>query len=494
MENEEKVLNQDDYESLITERPQDVKLKEDFAFYLADEIYWTFELVEQKQKQNSDLFKKLKTIVKEISLTGDRFWLKAYVAFIENDRDTFLTNIINWIKKKEDTTYNNNDDLAVNLFYPFRPPFEGQYKNFGDEFNQRWPGCSAALTMFGLEALLFEKDEDKAIDFLSRALEKDENAWLASWHMAGIYHESKIWKAAAGYYIKALKSETAPRDDISFSLAWCYGQIKDYKLEENSYRNCLSVNPDYPYAQNNLGWSLYKQKRFDESLDAYNKSIDKGNDGTYPYRNKVDVLKKLGRYDEAIEFVKECIPKKKLSKSYDKEIDKIQKLIVSGMKIDQNEGLEEGAQQVKPQISTTVTAGISKKTAFSSEQRLEEELEAKIINNDLLFGKRLKIYETDLGYGRQFVIPGIGRMDLLTQEIGSNDFYIIELKKGKGDDQVIGQTARYMGWVNTNLVKNNENVFGIICVNHATEKLRLSAQISPNIRLFQYGVHTSEIK
>jgi len=63
--------------------------------------------------------------------------------------------------------------------------------------------------------------------------------------------------------------------------------------------------------------------------------------------------------------------------------------------------------------------------------------------------------------GRQFATD-ISNIDLLMQDRDSH-YVVVELKKGKTEDDVVGQTLRYMGWVRGNLSKAKV-VRGIIVV------------------------------
>jgi RecB family endonuclease NucS len=76
--------------------------------------------------------------------------------------------------------------------------------------------------------------------------------------------------------------------------------------------------------------------------------------------------------------------------------------------------------------------------------------------------------------GRQYVIPGHGRIDLLTEDAETNDLVVIELKKDESHENVVGQIAMYMTWVRENLAKENQKVVGIICVFSASPKLGLA--------------------
>ncbi len=96
-----------------------------------------------------------------------------------------------------------------------------------------------------------------------------------------------------------------------------------------------------------------------------------------------------------------------------------------------------------------------------SEKLLEDYLEKQV----QILEKGLKLVKN----GRQYPTE-IGRIDLLA--IDSNGRYVvIELKKDKLEDKVMGQTLRYMGWVKGNLSKTMD-VKGIIVGQEITEKLR----------------------
>jgi len=87
--------------------------------------------------------------------------------------------------------------------------------------------------------------------------------------------------------------------------------------------------------------------------------------------------------------------------------------------------------------------------------RLEQILEDFLEKNLEHLEKGLRLYHDDDGIpGRQYSTD-IGIIDLLC--IDKNErFVVLEIKKDKGSDKVIGQITRYMGWVKENLSNNNE--------------------------------------
>jgi len=68
----------------------------------------------------------------------------------------------------------------------------------------------------------------------------------------------------------------------------------------------------------------------------------------------------------------------------------------------------------------------------------------------------------------------------------SNNYVVIKIKKGsETSDEVVGQLARYIGWVKQNLAKS-KNVIGIIIAGGYNEKLRYTIKAIPNSSLATY--------
>ena len=88
---------------------------------------------------------------------------------------------------------------------------------------------------------------------------------------------------------------------------------------------------------------------------------------------------------------------------------------------------------------------------------------------------------------KEYDTKSAGRIDLLCID-RNRDFVVIETKKGKESDKVVGQIQRYMGWITRNLAKNGENVRGIIIVNEFDEWLDYAVSVNDNIQLKYYEV------
>jgi hypothetical protein len=100
---------------------------------------------------------------------------------------------------------------------------------------------------------------------------------------------------------------------------------------------------------------------------------------------------------------------------------------------------------------------------------LESMLEDFIASNLSALEPNLRLYKDEDGIsGRQYATE-IGIIDLLCVD-ASNNFVVIELKRGRESDKVVGQISRYIGWVKAKLAKNAQQVRGVVVVHKPTDK------------------------
>ena len=128
---------------------------------------------------------------------------------------------------------------------------------------------------------------------------------------------------------------------------------------------------------------------------------------------------------------------------------------------------------------------IINKTEFYMEKYLEEFI---ISNFKTIFPKYYKLYEDEEGNVSNQYMTDVGRIDILAQDTKENSFIVIELKKGKESDKVVGQTLRYMGWVKENLALNNEEVKGLIICKETDTKLKYAVSMIKDISIKYYNI------
>lgn len=132
-------------------------------------------------------------------------------------------------------------------------------------------------------------------------------------------------------------------------------------------------------------------------------------------------------------------------------------------------------------------------SAFVIEQHLEEFLIHNWAQTDL--SKKYDLVTDDEGevVARQYQCD-TGRIDILAQSKDKAEFLVIELKKGRPSDEVVGQVLRYMGFVKKELATSGEAVKGVIIA--LENDLRMSNAISmvPNVEFYRYKVDFKLLK
>jgi hypothetical protein len=135
------------------------------------------------------------------------------------------------------------------------------------------------------------------------------------------------------------------------------------------------------------------------------------------------------------------------------------------------------------------------KEASEAEFGLESHLEDFIIENwdNLELGKKYALLDNDGDMLSKQYQTDVGPIDILARSKDSKEWLVIELKKGRSGDQVVGQIQRYMGWVLRNLVKpeDGESVKGLIILKNTDRKLDYALEVTRDIELMTYTVNFS---
>jgi hypothetical protein len=147
-----------------------------------------------------------------------------------------------------------------------------------------------------------------------------------------------------------------------------------------------------------------------------------------------------------------------------------------------SEGLGDEDAQGLPSTAPSTDALVR----FGVEQHLEDFL---VFNwEKTALARRYDLLEEDGDItGQQYATP-VGRIDLLAREKDSGRWVVIELKKNKSGDAVVGQVLRYIGWVQENLAPPGEQVSGIIIAGDVDHKLRFALKPLPQVKLLTYQV------
>lgn len=93
--------------------------------------------------------------------------------------------------------------------------------------------------------------------------------------------------------------------------------------------------------------------------------------------------------------------------------------------------------------------------------------------------------EPEAGY--EFRTP-IGRIDLLAKHKREPRWLVIELKREKSSDAVVGQVLRYMGWVQKHLIEDGETVEGLVVATEGDPQLHYALTVVPSVSFKSYEV------
>lgn len=125
-------------------------------------------------------------------------------------------------------------------------------------------------------------------------------------------------------------------------------------------------------------------------------------------------------------------------------------------------------------------------SVFALEKHLEDFLVANWGSTEL--GKNYRIYEVDgEQIGRQFPTD-TGPIDILAISNDQTQLLVVELKRGRASDPVVGQILRYMGFISEDLAEPNQTVRGIIIALDDDKRIRRALAITPTIDFYKYEV------
>lgn len=93
--------------------------------------------------------------------------------------------------------------------------------------------------------------------------------------------------------------------------------------------------------------------------------------------------------------------------------------------------------------------------------------------------------EPDAGYEFR---TSVGRIDLLARHKREPRWLVIELKREKSSDAVVGQVLRYMGWIQAHLAEAGETVEGLIVATEGDAQLHYALSAMPSMSFKSYEV------
>jgi len=141
---------------------------------------------------------------------------------------------------------------------------------------------------------------------------------------------------------------------------------------------------------------------------------------------------------------------------------------------------------IKPPTIISTDASIEDPSVFALERHLEDFLVANWKQTEL--GKNYDIYEEDGELvGKQYETD-TGPIDILALSRDKKTLLVVELKKGRVSDNVVGQIQRYMGYVKEELAEDNQQVHGVIIGLEDDIRIKRALSVTNNIEFYRYQV------
>jgi len=121
---------------------------------------------------------------------------------------------------------------------------------------------------------------------------------------------------------------------------------------------------------------------------------------------------------------------------------------------------------------------------------LESMLEEFLVSNwsKTVLGKDYDIFtDGDEVIGRQYPTD-TGPMDILAISKDLKTLLVVELKRDRASDKVVGQIQRYMGYVLSEVASEDQEVRGVIVALDDDLRIRQALRVAPTIDFYRYEV------
>jgi len=135
-------------------------------------------------------------------------------------------------------------------------------------------------------------------------------------------------------------------------------------------------------------------------------------------------------------------------------------------------------------VSTDET--VEDPAAFALEKHLEDFLVQNWAQTKL--AREYDIYEEEGERVGQQYPTDTGPIDILAISKDKKKLLVVELKKGRASDAVVGQVLRYMGFVQEELAETGQTVTGVIIALEDDQRIRRALAVTPTIDFYRYQI------
>ena len=141
----------------------------------------------------------------------------------------------------------------------------------------------------------------------------------------------------------------------------------------------------------------------------------------------------------------------------------------------------------KPPTLISTDSTVEDPSVFALEKHLEDFLVHNWKQTEL--GRNYEIFQEDGEIVGQQYPSDTGPIDILAISKDKKTILVVELKKGRVSDNVVGQIQRYMGYVKEELAEKDQEVKGIIIGLEDDLRIKRALSVTTNIEFYRYKVN-----
>jgi len=156
--------------------------------------------------------------------------------------------------------------------------------------------------------------------------------------------------------------------------------------------------------------------------------------------------------------------------------------------VDEIEGF---IKTVSPISISSSDKDIENPSMFALEMHLEDFLIKNWKHTPL--SENYDIYQDEEVSGKQFPTD-TGRIDILAISKDKKEYLVIELKKGRASDSVVGQVQRYMGFIKDEFLEQDQTVRGVIIALENDIRVKRALSVTKGIDFYQYKINFDLVK
>ena len=147
---------------------------------------------------------------------------------------------------------------------------------------------------------------------------------------------------------------------------------------------------------------------------------------------------------------------------------------------------------VAPPPPSALATDVDDPSVFAMERHLEDFLVQNWPHTEL--GKEFDIYEEDGETVGQQYQTDTGPVDVLAISKDRKRLLLVELKRGRASDVVVGQILRYMGYVQEVMAEQDQTVQGAVIALEDDLRLRRALAMTPFIAFYRYQIQFQLVK